>query len=283
MIFISPAKVNLGLKITGKDPADGYHTIESVFDPVSLYDIIDIAPKSGKNVEIIDCFGALNIPQEKNIMYKAVKLIFDEYHVKKGIKITLYKYIPNGAGLGGGSSNAATVIKAVNILYDLHMTAGDMVKIGYKCGSDVPFFIKCRRSLVTGKGNKIREVKDKKLKWYVIAVHKNIRVCTKDAYKWFDEEKNLTKDLSYTNIIYRNSKERQGFLYNDFESVVFGKYPELKEIKESFFKFNCLDASLSGSGSAVYALFDSRRKAFKCCSMMGRDGEGSFVCLAHST
>jgi 4-diphosphocytidyl-2-C-methyl-D-erythritol kinase len=282
MIFLSPAKVNLGLKITGKDPADGYHYIRSVFDPVSLYDIIDVECVSGAGIELIDYFNRLKIPPEKNLVYKAAALMKKEYGIKSGIKITLYKFIPHGAGLGGGSSNAATVIKALNLIFNAGLSEKNMAGLGFKLGSDVPFFIYSRAAFVTGKGNKIRPFKEFSGYWYVIAVPGDIRVPTAAAYDWYDYEKNLTKEVSYTKLINRFTDNLPADLNNDFERPVFKKYARLKKLKEYLLENGCINASLSGSGSAVYGIFKVRRGALECCEGMRSAWRGSFISLAHS-
>lgn len=282
MIFLSPAKLNLVLKIKGTDASDNYHFIESVFDPVSLYDILDVEITKDRKIKVIDYFKKLKIKQEKNIVYKAVKMILKEFRVKAGVKITLYKHLPHGAGMGGGSSNAATAIMALNKLLGLKMTNAQMAKIGFKCGADVPFFIYGKPAFVTGKGEKIKKYARKGIFWYVVVVHKSVKVATKDAYGWFDAELNLTNTKSYTNIIYGYKKSIFTFLYNDFESVIYRHYPVLKEVRDSLLKQDCIDASLSGSGSAVFGLFDSRKAALTAYKKMRTEWKGSFVGLAHS-
>ncbi len=281
MRFFAPAKLNLVLNIGKKDKKDGYHFLESVFEPVSLFDELDIEiTRAG--VEVVDKFNTLKLPQEKNIVYKAAMLMMKKYGISKGVKVTLYKYIPNGAGLGGGSSDAATVILAINRIFKLRLSSAEMAKTARKIGSDVPFFIYQKRAFVSGKGEKIRVLKVKKPFWFVIIVHKAIKIATKDAYKWFDAQTNLTNDKSYTIINSRNKKDDCGFLYNNFEPVVYGKFPILLRIKESFLRHGCLDSSLSGSGSAVFALFKDRMGALKCLKKVSREWKGSFICLARS-
>jgi 4-diphosphocytidyl-2-C-methyl-D-erythritol kinase len=282
MIFLSPAKLNLVLKIKGRDPKDGYHLIESVFDPISLYDVLDVEITQKRAIQVIDKFKKLGIKQDKNIIYKAVKMMADKYKIDSGIKIELYKHIPNGAGMGGGSSNAATAILAINRLLGLKLSVAEMSGIGYRCGADVPFFIQAKAAFVTGKGEKIGKYDRKKEFWYVVAVHKDIKVRTNEAYKWFDGEINLTNDKSYTNIIYGYRNSSYAFLYNDFESVIYKRYPVLKSIKEYFLLQDCVDASLSGSGSAVFAMFDRRQGALDCFKKTRLEWKGSFVGLAHS-
>jgi 4-diphosphocytidyl-2-C-methyl-D-erythritol kinase len=282
MRLLSPAKINLSLKITGRDPADGYHFLDSVFDPVSLYDIIDVEKTPGNKVQVIDFFKSLKIPPEKNIMFKAASLMKKNYKIKGGIKITFYKYIPSGAGLGGGSSNAASVIKGVNCLYKLGLKDTEMASIGFKLGSDVPFFIYLKRAHVTGKGNKIKAILRIKKNWYVICVPRGIRVSTKEAYKWYDDEKKLTKAVSYTKLNVTKRKAGTVKSNNDFESPVFRKYGKLKKLKEDFLRHGSVSASLSGSGSAVFGIFSDRRGAVSCYKKIRSAWRGSFVSLAHT-
>jgi len=282
MIFLSPAKINLILKITGRDPKDGYHYIDSIFDPVSLYDIIDIEQTPGNAVEVVDYFKKLNIPAEKNIIYKAASLVRKQCGIRRGIKITFYKYIPSGAGLGGGSSNAATVIRGMNCIFKPGLSVGEMARLGFKLGSDVPFFIHSRAAYVYGKGNKIKAFSDIGGYWYVICVPRGIRVATREAYEWYDDEKNLTKALPYIKLIDVQMKDCSKLLQNDFESPVFKRYGELRDLKKDFLRHGSENAGLSGSGSAVYGLFKDRRGALECYRKIRRAWRGCFISLAHS-
>lgn len=282
MIFLSPAKLNLVLKIKNKDKKDGYHNIESVFDPISLYDILDVEITEKSGIELIDYFNKLKIKPQNNIVYRIVKLMLERYKVENGVKITLYKHIPNGAGMGGGSSNAATAILALNKILGLRLSTKVMAKIGFECGADVPFFVYGKPAFVTGKGEKIRAYARKRVLWYVVVVHKAVKVATKSAYEWYDSKNNLTNVKAYTNIIKGYKKGQYTFLYNDFESVIYEKYPVLKEVRDSLLKQDCIDACLSGSGSAVFALFDSRQAALVSYKKIRTQWKGSYVVLAHS-
>jgi 4-diphosphocytidyl-2-C-methyl-D-erythritol kinase len=146
----------------------------------------------------------------------------------------------------------------------------------------VPFFIYGKPAFVSGKGEKVSKYGRKGLFWYVVVVHKDIQVATKDAYDWYDHKINLTNDKSYTNIMYGYKKGVYAFLYNDFESVIYGRYPRLKKIRDSLLKLDCVDACLSGSGSAVYAMFDGRKAALEGYKTAVKEWKGSFVGFAHS-
>ena len=285
MIYLSPAKVNLSLRITGKDPKDGYHYIDSIFDPVSLYDIIDIVKTDNDLITVTDVRGALKIPQEKNIVYKAAFLFKSAYDIKGGVDIKLYKNIPNGAGLGGGSSNAAAVLHAMNDIFKVKAPLKALSALAFKLGSDVPFFIYNTTARVTGKGEKITPITRKKTLWYVLLC-KNTHVATKKAYELLDNEKKLTFGNSYNILIVRYLKGRvvkDSFLQNDFENPIFKAFPGLKEVKTALKKQNkCIDASLSGSGATVFALFETKTDADICCRKMKAKFPGSFVMTAHS-
>jgi len=285
MKYLSPAKVNLSLQITGRDPKDGYHYIDSIFDPVSLYDIIDIAKTDNDLITVTDVRGVLNIGQEKNIAYKAAALFKEKYHIKKGVDIKLYKNIPNGAGLGGGSSNAAAVLHAMNDIFKVKAPLKALSALGFKLGSDVPFFIYNRTARVTGKGDKIAPVTRKKALWYVLLC-KNTHVSTKKAYELLDNEKKLTNGKSYNILVLRYLKGQAvkgGFLQNDFEKPIFKAFPVLKKVKNALIKQNkCIDACLSGSGATVFALFETKADAVNCCRKMKAKFPGSFVRTAHS-
>ena len=201
MIFLAPAKINLSLHITGRDKKDGYHFITSIFDPVSLYDLLDIEVLEKPVLILKDALGRLKIKPEKNLAYRAAQLLQRHARVKQGAKITLYKHIPDGAGLGGGSSDAAAVLKALNTLWGLNFGLNRLKKLAIKLGSDVPFFLYSGPCFVSGKGEKIKPVKRNKAFWYLIVVKNGVKVATPDAYGWFDRDLRLTLSKNYTKLL----------------------------------------------------------------------------------
>lgn len=280
--YLSPAKVNLSLGITGKDPKDGYHYIDSIFDPVSVFDIIEIE-KSDSGA--INLNSGLDIPKEKNLVYRAAALFKETYGIKKGVDIILHKNIPQGAGLGGGSSNAATVLNAMNDIFKVKAPLKELSALGFKLGSDVPFFIYNRTARVTGKGEKITPIERKRVLWYVLLC-KNVHVATKKAYELLDNEKKLTFDKSYNILLLRYLEGQDlkgGFLQNDFENPIFRSFPGLKAVKTALKKEKkCIDACMSGSGATVFALFGTKEDADSSCRHMKSEFPGSFVKTAHS-
>jgi len=288
MIFLSPAKVNLTLQITGVDKKDGYHFIKSIFDPVALYDIIEINFTKGSGITVVDKLKKLRIPAHENTIYKAAKKFMDYTGIKKGVKIEFSKHIPEGAGLGGGSSNAAAVLVALNKMTDAGLSDAQLVKIGSRIGSDVPFFIYRRPATVSGKGEKIKLIRGARKLWYVL-VYNNLKISTKDTYKLYDKfyarEYKLTTSCDYNTILLdylKGIKLRGGILYNDFEKVVFLKYKELFHIMLFLLHQECIDAGMSGSGSTIYAVYEDKKTALKCFKAAKKKFKKAKVHLTHS-
>lgn len=279
MIFLSPAKINLTLYITGKDNKDGYHYLDSIIDPISLYDIIDINVIDTKKIILKDKLNKLKILTSKNLIYKAAKLLQKEYNVKKGAIIEFYKYIPDGAGLGGGSSNAAITLKALNKLWNLKIPLKKLEKLAMQIGSDVPFFIKSKFSRITKKGEKVHILKRKKIYWYVIVVPKRCKVKTSLAYKWYDEDFVLTNKKAYCKIL-----KKDNFLYNDLEKVVLKRKSLLKKIKQKLINipFDEKKISLSGSGSAIFLLCETKKRAKYIFTKVKMALNNCKIYLAHS-
>jgi 4-diphosphocytidyl-2-C-methyl-D-erythritol kinase len=205
-----------------------------------------------------------------------------------GADITLYKYIPDGAGLGGGSSDAAAVIKGLNKLWSLKYSVNKLKKLAFKLGSDVPFFISCRPSMISGKGEKIKTIERKSACWYVIVVKNGIKVSTPDAYKWYDIDNKLTLSQKSNILAPRLVGESKTqtpiiYLYNDFEAPVFRRKKALQKVKETLLKCgNAAGVCMSGSGASIFALFGKKKDAIACYKRSNRIFGGSFICLAHS-
>ena len=156
LVLNSPAKINIYLKIL-KRRSDGYHELESAFQLINLYDELEVSSTKSKEIKI-ECNPDI-IKLEENIIFKAVQLIKNKYKVKQGIHIKLKKEIPIGAGLGGGSSNAASILLALNNLWKLEISQKDLLKLGKDLGADVPFFLNGKNAYVSGIGDKLKEKK----------------------------------------------------------------------------------------------------------------------------
>jgi 4-diphosphocytidyl-2-C-methyl-D-erythritol kinase len=288
LIFLSPAKVNLTLQIIGVDKKDGYHFIKSIFDPIALYDILEINTTKAPGIVLKDKLKKLRIAPGENTIYKAVKKFMGHTGMKAGVKIDFYKHIPEGAGLGGGSSNAGAVLFALNRITGAGFSNGDLAAMAAEIGSDVPFFIYRKPAVVSGKGEKIEIIKGARKLWYVL-VYDNIKVSTKDAYRLYDKfyagEYKLTARFDYNKILLdymKGSRMSGGILYNDFEKVVFLKYKNLFSIILFFLQHGCVDTGLSGSGSTIFAVYEDRKAAFKCFNAAKRQFKNSKVFLTHS-
>jgi len=250
MVLFPNAKINIGLNILRKR-ADGYHDLETLFYPVGLKDALEFA-ENGKNVVHFNSSGIeLDIPPEQNIILKAYRLL-QEKHTLPGLDIHLHKVIPNGAGLGGGSSDAAFFLKSLNEHFGLEISPDKLKHLAGKLGADCSFFLENTPCYATGRGEILTPV-DVILKGYhLLLVKPPFGVDTKIAYSAVVPR---TFTLDFKEIITGPVTGWQDKIKNDFEPFVFAKYPELGVIKGRLTEMGALYVSMSGSGSSVYALF----------------------------
>jgi 4-diphosphocytidyl-2-C-methyl-D-erythritol kinase len=262
------AKINLALAIKYKRD-DGYHEIESIFQEIDFFDQINIA----QDTKISFKSNSTDLQHDqKNLCVRAAMLIQDKYDIP-GVKIKLTKRIPVGAGLGGGSSDAAAVIKGIISVYSLRADHSDLLTAAAQLGSDVPFFLTGGTAYVTGRGEKIRPIR-MNLDYYLVLVFPDIPISTVWAYKNLNLA--LTKNdygYKFTGFKFQDLPPSQfrSEYYNDFETTVFAAYPDLKKIKELLNASGADYAAMSGSGSAMFAVFASRRDAKKASSALGRE------------
>ena len=254
VIINSNAKVNIGLKVL-KDREDGYHDIVTVFQEINLFDIISISIKSK------GCNFNSNATWLKNdrinlcvIAYEAMKKKFDI----DGIDIDLTKNIPRGSGLGGGSSNAASIMKGIRELYSLNISDKALEDIASKIGADVPFFIRGSIQLGEGIGDRLTPLKINISGKYLIIIP-DAEIDTSWAYSKF--KKDLDSSILPINFASLSNEKTIGldklkFFENDFESIVVPTYPEIGKIKEALHALGAGFASLSGSGSTVFGIFN---------------------------
>jgi len=251
MICFPNCKINLGLYITEKRP-DGYHNIETVFYPVPLCDILEIA-ESNKNEFTL---SGLAIPgkDESNLCLKAYSSLKKIYSLPS-VKIHLHKAIPAGAGLGGGSSDAAFMIKLLNDTFSLNMPHEQMLDVAGELGSDCSFFIENKPVFATNKGDVFSYINIDLSKYYLLLVKPDVHIPTPIAYSMVKPKK---ASYSLKNIDVTKINEWKNYVTNDFENAVFAKCSEIKTIKEKMYALGALYASMSGSGSAVYGIFESQ-------------------------
>ncbi len=255
MIVFPKAKINLGLRITRKRK-DGYHDIETVFYPVCLRDALEFVPsgeQAGKDVLTVTGISVAGTPEE-NIVMKAVKLLRRGYSFPV-LRIHLHKAIPLGAGLGGGSSDAAYLLKAVNRHFSLSIDESDLRSMALELGSDCPFFIDGDPAFASGRGEKLEFINPVLCGYYLILINPGVTINTREAYLSCVPEKPATTLLK---LIGHDIPEWKELIFNDFESYAFTKYPIIGKIKTEFYNAGALFSSMSGSGSSVYGIFPEK-------------------------
>ena len=268
MRILSPAKINLFLHIIGKR-ADGYHDLMTLMCCVGLYDIISLDFEA-KEISVA-CTHPL-VPQDHtNLACRAAKLFLDHINTKEGVRITIEKQIPIGAGLGGGSSNAATVMLGLNRFYGHPLSRETLIELGEVIGADVPFFIDRKPAIATGVGEILEPYSGLK-PYTVIVVFPGFSVSTAEMFKNFNLR--LTKCIEKTKISFFKNKgfDIQRHLCNDFEKIAEKKHPEIAAIKNVLLEHGAIGALMSGSGSAVYGLFRDRDSAGKAFPAFSRHG-----------
>jgi 4-diphosphocytidyl-2-C-methyl-D-erythritol kinase len=277
----SLAKVNLYLEVKSKRN-NGYHNIETVFQRINLHDTILLEKTNQKNIQIT-CNHPLVPIDKTNLAYKAAELLFLEAGIEMGLNIHINKIIPVAAGLGGGSSNAATVMKAVNKLCNLGFTKAKLLKLGTKLGADVPFFLleeSC--ALGCGIGDVLKPVKNVPTYWYVI-IYPKIHIRSKWAYDHF--KLSLTKKKPGATIFIRalksaNLEEIAPVLYNDLASVVGASYKGVQSAEKALRNAGVKGVLLSGSGPCVFGICKTKGEAEavrkRASSIMG--GTSIFIC-----
>lgn len=252
MITFPNAKINLGLNITGKRP-DGYHNLETVFYPVSLEDALEVTLSKAPDKKIslhqsgLEITGAL----EDNLVVKAY-LLLDNLFSLPPIDIHLYKHIPSGAGLGGGSSDAAFMLKLLNELFILNLNEKQLEDYAATLGADCAFFIKNAPTYAEGVGNEFSPVSLSLKDYQIIIIKPDIFVSTREA---FSQIKPHHPENSLKDIITRPVSEWKHLMVNDFEASVFPKHPFIGDIKQELYNQGAMYASMSGSGSSVFGLF----------------------------
>jgi 4-diphosphocytidyl-2-C-methyl-D-erythritol kinase len=251
MIFFPNAKINLGLFVTAKR-ADGYHTIQSILYPIPLYDMIEIITAADGCFELTNSGLSLADSSDENIVTKAWAMLRNDLDLPE-VKIHLHKGIPTGAGLGGGSADAAFAIRLIDQHFNLGLSRESMEAYAGRLGMDCPFFIQNQAAYAFDRGDKLEAIDLKLSGKFLVLVKPNIHVSTANAYAGIvpaEPSTNLKKNIKKPMLTWKS------FLANDFEKVVFGQYPQIAQIKDELYRQGAVYAQMSGSGSAVYGIFD---------------------------
>jgi 4-diphosphocytidyl-2-C-methyl-D-erythritol kinase len=251
MVFFPNAKINLGLRVLSRR-ADGFHDIETVFYPIPFTDAAEILVAGAAGVSLT-CSGiALGGSEADNLCIKAYHLLKQDIPELPGIRMHLHKVIPAGAGLGGGSADAAFTLRALNDYFKLGLTATQLHQYALQLGSDCPFFLENIPSLATGRGEILSPVTVDLSGFTIVIVNPGIHVNTGRAFSLITPR---IPEQSLGEIISAPVEQWKETLVNDFEKPVFSSYPAIGEIKSRLYAAGAVYASMSGSGSTVFALF----------------------------
>jgi len=249
MITFPNAKINIGLTVTGKR-ADGFHNLHSVFYPIPLRDALEIIP-SDEFIFTCTGFGAGN--DKENLCIMAYNLLKQKYDLPP-VNIHLHKAIPAGSGLGGGSSDAAFTLKLLNTKFDLSLSDNELSGFASSLGSDCPFFIQNKPCLATGRGEILEPLNLDLSRYSILIIHPGIHINTAEA---FSEIEICLPGPEY-DITSLPVEQWKGVVINDFEKIVEKKHPQILELINTLYHHCALYASMSGSGSAVYGIFETK-------------------------
>ena len=258
LVVKSLAKINIGLNIINKRN-DGFHDLETIFYPINLFDEIRFTKSDKFSFNSND----ENLNKEKtNLIIKAKESLEKHFNIQLPIKVFLDKHIPIGAGLGGGSSNAATTLLALTKLFNLIVDSETLVKLALNLGSDVPFFLNPVTSFAESRGEILYSI-NLKLDKYILIVNPGIHVATKWAFGLIksNQPKESLKSLISKSEISINDVMK--IASNDFEKIVYEHFPEIKEIKEKMLHFGANHSMMTGTGSTVWAMFDNEEAAYQ--------------------
>jgi len=274
----SPAKINLRLEIL-KKREDGYHELRTILQKINLHDLLHFSLKKERGISITTDHPNLSVGKS-NLVYQAVQSILKKSDYKGGVLIEIEKRIPLGAGLGGGSSNAATALKAMNQLLKINLPQKELMAMGLEIGADVPFFFLEGAAIASGIGERLKKIELPGL-WFVL-IYPNFEVSTRWAYQNFI----LTKRRFHFNLhgLLRTPKEISNLLWNDLEEVVSRECPQIGVMKKMLYSAGALGALMTGSGPTVFGVFSEEgvaSEAYKKVKKMVR-GRGWIILNARS-
>ena len=266
------AKINLGLDIIGKRE-DGYHEVRMIMQTIRMYDVLEIRKKSSPGI-----FLSTNLPyipcDERNLVYKAAKILMDEFHVEEGLSMKLTKSVPVAAGMAGGSSDAAAAFVGVNRLFHLGLSQEELMKRAVQVGADVPYCVMRGTALAEGIGEKLTRLPDLP-GCYILIGKPGINVSTRTAYENLDlNEIRRCPDIDgmIRDIKNKDLYSMTGKMENVFEPGIMAKYPVIREIRDLMEKQGALKAMMSGSGPTVFGIFDDAGKMQNAARALKKSG-----------
>ncbi|MBM3185565.1 MAG: 4-(cytidine 5'-diphospho)-2-C-methyl-D-erythritol kinase [Bacteroidetes bacterium] len=251
MILFPPAKVNLGLNILFKRE-DGYHEIETCMIPIPFTDILEITESD--EFEFLQTGLAIPGNLNSNLCVKAFQLMKEKFAIPN-VRIHLRKQIPMGAGLGGGSADAAYVLRGLNEMFELNVSTSELEILAAQLGSDCPFFIHNKAQIARGRGEVLSEIEINLIGKHLILLNPGIHVGTKEAY---DGVQPRIPSNNIEDILSNSIEKWHNELVNQFEESILPKYPLIKELKDSLIDLGAVYASMSGSGSSVFGIFNEK-------------------------
>jgi 4-diphosphocytidyl-2-C-methyl-D-erythritol kinase len=272
MHWIAPAKINIFLRVLNKR-ADGYHNIISLMQKITLYDELIFSPRP-KGI-VLNCSGINSPTNNENLVVRAARAIFDYCKYSGGMEINLHKKIPMTAGLGGGSSDAATTLIALNKICSFKLKKNELIKIGAKIGADVPFFIFGESVLVSGIGDKLKHLRNLP-SINLLLIKPPFDLSTKMVY----ENLNLRLTRGKNNYSISQSLvlgDIVHVLHNDLESVSLRIYPELADLKKMLLRHGALGALMSGSGPTVFGIFRSGKEAKQALEFIEKEVSDQYM------
>lgn len=266
------AKINLGLDVIRRRE-DGYHDVRMIMQTIQMYDQLEMEKKSSKGIALMTNLSYIPV-NENNLVYKAAKLLMEQYQIQEGVSIHLNKFIPVAAGMAGGSSDAAAALVGMNKLFRLGMSKKELMKVGVKIGADVPYCIMRGTALSEGIGEKLTALPSLPA-CYILIGKPGVSVSTKFVYTnlKLDEK---TKHPDIDGML--DALQRQDLygitdrMENVLESVTVPAYPVIQEIKDHMKAHGALNALLSGSGPTVFGIFDDKKKAEFACEKLKESG-----------
>jgi len=267
------AKINLGLRVHGRRE-DGYHELTTVFQTVSLHDRLAFQNLADGRLELT-CSDPEIPADESNIVLRAAAALRERYGVRRGARVELEKVVPAGGGLGGGSSDAAVTLLGLANLWEIETGVRELAEIGARLGADVPFFLTGGTALGTGTGTEIKPLGDAP-KRHLVVVTPGVKVSTAEAYKALGARA-LTKDEAAANLSVSRTEadfsvSHSGVMTNDFEPVVVRLHPEIGRARDALKSVGAGRALLSGSGSSVFGVFESKGEAGRARAALKPEG-----------
>jgi 4-diphosphocytidyl-2-C-methyl-D-erythritol kinase len=276
----APAKINLRLKVIGKR-VDGYHLLDTIMVPVSLYDELEIrrlrAQREARNEFIeVTCDDPAVPAGKDNLAYRAAHLIMQKVRAPRPVHIRIRKRIPIGAGLGGGSTDAAATLVGLNRLFALGLADTELEEMALRLGADVPFFVRARPARARGVGERLSRLDGLPRLWSVI-VYPGFHVSTAWVYRNLASK--LTKPIVNTSIAtsLKSFDQLLTLLENDLESVTLRRYPEISVLKQKLLREGAPGVLMSGSGSSVFGIFAAREAALRAFERLRQKGARAFL------